>query len=301
MKLMTFMKDGVYRTGIKTEEGVLDLAAAVQNSASGESLPTTVREVIAGGESARETVEAFIAQLKIDSPEQYRANLNHEEELSIGPCVTDPEKLICIGLNYRKHAEESNMPIPAYPILFNKFNNTLNGHGSVVPLPRTSNEVDYEAELGIVIGRTAKYVSEEEALDYVFGYCTANDLSARDLQRRTSQWLAGKSCDGFSPIGPYLVSADEVGDPNALAISCTVNGELRQNSNTSDMIFNCKQIISYVSHCMTLKPGDIILTGTPEGVVLGYPPEKRVYLKDGDIVTVSIDKLGALTNHMVSE
>lgn len=301
MKLMTFMKDGEYRTGVKREEGVLDLAAAVQGSASGEPIPTTVREVIAGGEGAREAVEAFIERLESRDPEQYRAYLNHEDELSLGPCVTDPEKLICIGLNYRKHAEESNMPIPAYPILFNKFNNTLNGHGSDVPLPKTSSEVDYEAELGIVIGRTAKYVSEEEALDYVFGYCTANDLSARDLQMRTSQWLAGKSCDGFSPIGPYLVSADEVGDPNALAISCTVNGELRQSSNTSDMIFNCKQIISYVSQCMTLKPGDIILTGTPEGVVLGYPPEKRVYLKDGDVVTVSIEKLGAITNRMVSE
>lgn len=301
MKLLTFMKDGHYRTGVKTAEGVLDVASAVQGGGSEEAIPTTVREVIAGGEAAREALESFIARLRTGDPGQYQSCLHHEEQLSIGPCVTDPEKLICIGLNYRKHAEESNMPIPEYPILFNKFNNTLNGHGSDVPLPKTSSEVDYEAELAIVIGRTAKYVSEEDALDYVFGYCAANDLSARDLQVRTSQWLTGKSCDGFSPIGPYLVSADEVGDPNALKISCTVNGELRQNSNTSDMIFNCKQIISYVSHCMTLKPGDIILTGTPEGVILGYPPEKRVYLQDGDVVTVSIEKLGAITNRMVSE
>jgi 2-keto-4-pentenoate hydratase/2-oxohepta-3-ene-1,7-dioic acid hydratase in catechol pathway len=135
----------------------------------------------------------------------------------------------------------------------------------------------------------------------VFGYTIVNDISARDLQLRTSQWLLGKSCDGFSPLGPYLVSADEVGNPNDLNLKLSVNGEVRQNSNTSDMIFRCDEIVSYISDHMTLYPGDIILTGTPEGVVLGYPEEKQVYLKHGDIMTVEIEKLGSLTNRMVNE
>lgn len=158
-------------------------------------------------------------------------------------------------MNYRRHAEETKAAIPQYPILFNKFNNTLTGPGADVPLPKVSEKVDYEAELVIVIGRTAKYVSKENALDHVFGYCNVNDLSARDLQMRTQQWLLGKSCDGFSPLGPYLVSADEVGNPNGLGIRCIVNGEVRQNSNTSDMIFKCDEIVSYISQHMTLIPG----------------------------------------------
>ncbi|WP_313638849.1 fumarylacetoacetate hydrolase family protein, partial [Paenibacillus sp.] len=141
----------------------------------------------------------------------------------------------------------------------------------------------------------------EDALSHVFGYCNVNDLSARDLQLRTQQWLLGKSCDKFSPLGPYLVSADEIRNPNDLDIKCTVNGEVRQHSNTSDMIFQCDEIVSYISQHMTLVPGDIILTGTPEGVVLGYPVDKQIYLKDGDIVTIEIEKLGKLTNRLVKE
>ncbi|MNZ86756.1 Ureidoglycolate lyase [compost metagenome] len=153
----------------------------------------------------------------------------------------------------------------------------------------------------IVIGKKAKDVSKENALSHVFGYCNVNDLSARDLQLRTHQWLLGKSCDKFSPLGPYLVTADEVGNPNDLEIKCLVNGEVRQHSNTSDMVFYCDEIVSYISQHMTLVPGDIILTGTPEGVVLGYPPEKQVYLKAGDQVTIQIEKLGSITNTMVAE
>jgi len=161
--------------------------------------------------------------------------------------VTHPNKIICVGLNYRKHAEETNSSIPQ------------------------------------------------------FGYCNVNDLSARDLQMRTQQWLLGKSCDKFSPLGPYVVTSDEVGDPNQLEIKCTVNGEVRQNSNTSDMIFGCNEIVSYISQHMTLVPGDIILTGTPQGVVMGYSPEKQVYLQHGDVVTIEIEKLAILTNRMVVE
>ncbi|MBD2871401.1 fumarylacetoacetate hydrolase family protein [Paenibacillus arenilitoris] len=300
MKLVTMDDNGQMKLGVKLEEGILDLSAALGRLPDGD-VPSDVMDVIAGGEKAVATVSGYVDRL-IRSEAYAGDLLLREEDVTFGPCVTRPNKIICVGLNYRKHALETNAPIPQYPILFNKFNNTLTGHGQDVPLPeRVSSQVDYEAELVIVIGKTAKYVSKEDAPGHVFGYCSVNDLSARDLQMRTAQWLLGKSCDGFSPLGPYLVTADEVGDPNDLEVKCVVNGEVRQHSNTSDMIFRCDEIVSYISQHMTLVPGDIILTGTPEGVVLGYPEEKRVYLKPGDVVTIEIEKLGSLTNRMVSE
>jgi 2-keto-4-pentenoate hydratase/2-oxohepta-3-ene-1,7-dioic acid hydratase in catechol pathway len=302
MKLLTFHDDaGAYRLGIKIEDrGILDVSEAA-NSLEMTGVAETVHEVINGGEEATGALLQLVHQV-LERPSNETIGLFREEsQLSLGPCVTHPGKIICVGLNYRKHALETNAPIPQYPILFNKFSNTLAGHLEDIPLPRVSEKVDYEAELAIVIGKKAKYVGKEEALQYVFGYCNVNDLSARDLQLRTHQWLLGKSCDRFSPLGPYLVTADEVGNPNRLSISCTVNGEVRQHSNTSDMIFHCDEIVSYISHHMTLEPGDIILTGTPEGVVLGYPEEKQIYLKPGDSVTIEIEKLGKLTNRMVAE
>ncbi|MBA2943077.1 fumarylacetoacetate hydrolase family protein [Paenibacillus sp. CGMCC 1.16610] len=299
MKLLTFNQNNASRLGIQTDSGVLDVVQAVQQLSPAFAVPTTVMEAIQGGAAATEALHQLV-HLALESDER-QTLLHNEEHLNYGPCVTEPAKIICVGLNYRKHAEETNAPIPQYPILFNKFNNTLTGHGHDIALPRVTKEVDYEAELVIVIGKQAKYVSKEEALGHVYGYCCVNDLSARDLQMRTAQWLLGKSCDDFSPLGPYLVTADEVGNPNDLKISTTVNGKVRQNSNTADMIFHCDEIVSYISQHMTLYPGDIILTGTPEGVVLGDPVDQRVYLKDGDVVTISIEKLGSLTNRMVSE
>jgi len=302
MKLLTFIKNGDYQLGVVTEKGILDVASAIRDMPmlSRESVPMTVHEVIEGGEAAVLILAQFTSQI-LENVGDDRSYLLEEAKLTLGPCVTHPNKIICVGLNYRKHAEETNAAIPQYPILFNKFNNTLTGHGDDIPLPKVTTEVDYEAELVIVIGKTAKYVTKEEALSHVFGYCNVNDLSARDLQMRTPQWLLGKSCDKFSPLGPYLVSADEIENPNDLDVKCIVNGDVRQHSNTSDMIFYCDEIVSYISQHMTLVPGDIILTGTPEGVVLGYPADKRVYLKDGDIVTIEIEKLGKLTNRMVAE
>ncbi|PYI55832.1 fumarylacetoacetate hydrolase family protein [Paenibacillus flagellatus] len=295
MKLVTLLIDQQPHLGVKTERGILDVTAAAR-AGKGSTLPATIHELIEGGSAAREAVEALVRDAEADGSAWIDA-----ESAVYGPCVTRPQKIICVGLNYRKHAEETKAPIPEYPILFNKFNNTLTGHGHDVELPVASNEVDYEAELAIVIGRRTKHVGVEQALDSVFGYCAANDLSARDLQLRTNQWMLGKVCDGFTPLGPVLVTADEISDPNALNIRTTVNGEERQNSNTSDMIFDCKHIISYISRHFTLEPGDVILTGTPEGVVLGYPKEKRVYLQPGDVVTVEIEKLGSITNRMVAE
>lgn len=297
MKLLTFIQNDQYRLGVKTDAGVVDITAALAVIPT-EGIPQSVHEAINGGQQAIAALQTFVDKALVQSSNSF---LLDESSLNLGPCVTHPNKIICVGLNYRKHAEETNAMIPEYPILFNKFNNTLNGHGHDVELPKASSKVDYEAELVIVIGKKTKYVSRENALSQVFGYCNVNDLSARDLQLRTPQWLLGKTCDGFSPLGPYLVTADEIGNPNELDIKCTVNGEVRQHSNTSDMIFHCDEIVSYISQHFTLEPGDIILTGTPEGVVLGYPPEKQVYLKDGDVVTIEIEKLGSLTNRMITE
>lgn len=301
MKLLTFEQNGKSNLGIATPQGVLHVVKANESASPQPSaLPTTIMEVIEGGEPAVAQLQALVEQSLASA--NRTAFLLNEDDLILGPCVTAPNKIICVGLNYKRHAEETNMPLPQYPILFNKFNNTLAGHREDVALPaKVTSKVDYEAELVIVIGKEAKYVSKDQALDYVFGYCCVNDLSARDLQMRTQQWLLGKSCDGFSPLGPYLVTADEVDDPNDLAIRCFVNGEVRQNSHTSDMIFHCDEIVSYISQHMTLVPGDIILTGTPEGVILGYPEDRQVWLKEGDVVTIEIEKLGALTNRMVSE
>jgi 2-keto-4-pentenoate hydratase/2-oxohepta-3-ene-1,7-dioic acid hydratase in catechol pathway len=220
-------------------------------------------------------------------------------EIIYHPAITPPEKIICIGLNYRRHALESGMAVPTSPILFSKFNNSLAAHQQDIPLPSNAREYDYEAELGVIMGKEARYVSKEEALNYVFGYCTANDLSVRDLQMRTSQWLLGKTLDRFMPVGPYLVTADEVPDPQALPLSCHVNGERRQHSSTADMIFGVAETISYISQYMTLKPGDFISTGTPEGVVLGM--KEKVWLKPGDVVSIEVEGLGTLTNKMVTE
>lgn len=293
MKLLTFVHEGEYRLGVKLDGGVLDVAEA---SLHLSDVPNTIEQLLQGGAAAR----AALQDLLETSPATVMELLD-EATLTLAPCMSNPGKIICVGLNYLRHARETNSDIPESPILFNKFTNTLAGHGEAIPLPSESDQVDYEAELAIVIGSTAKRVDKSSALDYVFGYCNANDLSARDLQMRTSQWLLGKSCDKFLPLGPYIVTADEVGDPNRLAIRCEVNGEVRQQSNTADMIFPCDEIVSYVSRFMTLEPGDLILTGTPEGVMLGRPVEQRSYLKDEDMITVEIEKLGTLTNRMVLE
>jgi len=293
--------DGIQRVGVKLVEGVLDLEKALA-LVPHESIPTDIMEIIEKYETIKSILGSYIDDLIQNKNIENESYLLSEEQIAFGPCVTRPSKIICVGLNYRKHAEETGAPIPQYPILFNKFSNTLTGHGSDIPLPiKVTSQVDYEAELVIVISKKAKYVAVEEAFAHVFGYCAVNDLSARDLQMRTPQWLLGKTCDRFSPLGPYLVTADEVEDPNHLSIQCTVNGEVRQSSNTSDMIFHCDEIVSYISQHMTLYPGDLILTGTPEGVVLGYPEDKRIYLQEGDQVSIEIEGLGILTNVMVNE
>ncbi len=211
------------------------------------------------------------------------------------PCVLRPGKIVCIGLNYRKHAEEVGAALPQHPVVFSKFSDCVAGHLEDIPIPRDGWNVDYEAELGMVFGSRASTVSCEAALNHVFGYFAANDVSAREMQLRTSQWLIGKTSPGFAPIGPDMVTSDELGSPDNLNIRCRVNGEVRQNSSTSDMIFRCDYIISYISKYFPLNPGDILLTGTPEGVVLGSRNRRR-WLTVGDTVEVEIEKIGVLKN-----
>jgi len=209
----------------------------------------------------------------------------------LGPPVGGVGKVLCIGLNYSDHAAESGMAAPDEPILFLKATSALSGPNDPIPIPKGAGKVDWEVELGVVIGRAAKYVSVEQALSHVAGYCVFNDVSERAFQlERGGQWTKGKSCDGFGPVGPWLVTPDEVGDPQRLAMDLTVNGEVMQTGATTTMIFSVAQIISYLSRMMTLHPGDIIATGTPPGVGMGKSPQR--YLKPGDIVEASVEGLG---------
>jgi 2-keto-4-pentenoate hydratase/2-oxohepta-3-ene-1,7-dioic acid hydratase in catechol pathway len=218
-----------------------------------------------------------------------------EGQVRFAPAITRPEKILCMGLNYRKHIAEVKAPTPTAPTFFNKFNNTLLAHGGTVPLPvKAATKFDYETELVVVVGRRMRDVAAADALSHVFGYCTGNDFSARDLQNRTSQWMLGKTSDGFAPLGPWLVGAELVGDPQQLKIETFVNGEVRQSSNTNDMIYTCADLLADASRAMTLEPGDILFTGTPEGVIFGKPPEAQVWLKPGDKVASQIEKLGRL-------
>jgi len=205
-----------------------------------------------------------------------------------------PPKFICIGLNYRDHAIESGLPIPATPTVFAKYSNAVIGPGDTIQIPKVSQEVDYEAELAFVIGRRGKDVAPAQWKDCVFGYTMVNDVSARDFQRATSQWVIGKTFDTFAPMGPELVSADEIPDPHNLRISCEVNGRVLQDSSTSQLIFRIPELVAYLSQVMTLEPGDIVSTGTPPGV--GFARKPPIFLQPGDEVVVKVEGLGELRN-----
>jgi 2-keto-4-pentenoate hydratase/2-oxohepta-3-ene-1,7-dioic acid hydratase in catechol pathway len=213
--------------------------------------------------------------------------------------IERPGKIVCVGLNYRDHAAEGGMDLPKAPLLFAKWPNTLIGHGDPIVLPPETEQVDYEAELGVVIGTKARRVSERDALDHVEGYICLNDVSARDLQFADGQWTRGKSPDTFCPVGPRLVPRGEIADPQALAVRCLVNGEALQDSSTAQMIFSVAEIIAYASQVITLDPGDLIATGTPAGVGIFRDP--KVLLQDGDEVSVEIEGLGTLTNPVTKE
>ncbi len=284
--------DGTGTLGIKTGESVIDVRKASQllSMPAAQTLEQLLREGSAGQLSK-------LAEAVKTLPQAQPAILP-ESSVTYGRLFTHPGKIICIGLNYKQHAAEVKAKEPSQPILFNKFNNALAPANGTIKLPpkEVSYKFDYETELLIVIGKTARNVSEAAAPDYIAGYCISNDFSARDLQTETpgGQWMIGKTLDGFAPIGPYFVTSDLVGDPHKLKLQTFVNGEVRQDLSTDDMIFNCYQIVSFISRLWALEPGDIILTGTPQGVILGYPPEERVWLKAGDEIESRIEKLGSL-------
>ncbi|MFM2278741.1 MAG: hypothetical protein RLZZ444_972 [Pseudomonadota bacterium] len=218
----------------------------------------------------------------------------------IGACVAGTGKFICIGLNYSDHAAETNATVPSEPIIFMKATSAICGPNDNVLIPRGSEKTDWEVELGVIIGKTAKYVSEDEALDYVAGYCTINDVSERAFQtERQGQWTKGKSCDTFGPIGPWLVTKDEIVDPQALPMWLTVNGEKVQDGNSKTMVYGVKHLVSYLSQFMSLHPGDVISTGTPPGVGLGMKPPR--FLKPGDVVELGIEGLGTQKQTFVAD
>ncbi len=281
MKFLRYLgNDNKAHIGIECEKGIIDVEKTA--SLKGSRAPFDMREVISGGID-KGLLESEVCLLP--------------DEPRLLPPVEVPEKILCVGLNYIDHRKECDEfpEAPKEPVLFSKFANALAAHGEEIPLSPAARQYDYEAELVIVIGKTAKSVSTEQAPDYIFGYTAGNDLSARDLQFKSGQWLIGKSMDKFAPIGPRLVTADEL-DANHLAISCKLNGETRQSANTSDMIFSPAQIVAYASSLMTLKPGDIIFTGTPAGVILGKDDPDKQWIKAGDTVEVTIEGIGTLRN-----
>lgn len=213
------------------------------------------------------------------------------DDVRLGPPLIRPSKIVCVGLNYAQHAAESGMDVPEEPVLFFKATSAIVGPNDPIIIPKGSEKTDWEVELAIVIGKKASYVREKDALNHVAGYVLHNDVSERAFQlERSGQWVKGKSCDTFAPIGPFIATPDEIGDPNNLNLWLTLNGEEMQNSSTSDFIFNIQHVVSYISQYMTLLPGDIISTGTPFGVGLGLTPPR--YLKDGDVVELGIEGLG---------
>ena len=290
VRLLSFhAADGV-RLGVQSDSGVVDVRRAAADA--GVTAPDSMTEAIRGGPAALDQLRQVVAGAGAGATIP-------EAEISYAPAVPDPGKILCVGANYRKHAEEAGLPLPEQPIYFAKFGNSLAGHREEVVLPAATERGDYEVELVAVIGRPARKVRREDALDHVFGYATGNDLSARELQMRSSQWLFGKAIDGFAPLGPYVVTADEVPDPQRLDLRTWVNGELRQDSNTADMIFSVAEMISDLSQIMTLQPGDVIYTGTPEGVVLGM--QTPTWLQPGDEVACEIEGLGRLVNTLVAD
>jgi 2-keto-4-pentenoate hydratase/2-oxohepta-3-ene-1,7-dioic acid hydratase in catechol pathway len=287
MKIAVFSVQNEQHIGVVQDDQIISLTAL-----SADEFPPCTKTFIEQSDELRPRAEELIEQ---------RSKKNAVfalSEVQIQAPIPQPEKIICVGLNYIDHCKETGMEPPASPVIFSKYANAIVGHNEAVEIPVNSSEVDFEAELAIVMGKEAKRVTEEEANDYVFGYTILNDISARDLQFADGQWSRGKTADTFAPTGPVVVTHDEVGDPHNLDISLELNGEIMQDSNTSNLIFTVPKIISFLSQSMTLKPGDLIATGTPPGVGMGRNP--KVWLKKGDRMDVTIEKIGTLSNYVQS-
>ena len=283
MRFVTIQREGYLEPGVLFDDQAIGLRGAGFE---------TMISLIAGGPDAMDRVERWIGG---PPGGEYLDRSN----LTLASPIPRPPKIICIGLNYRDHAEESKLPIPETPTMFAKFPTSVTGHRHPIVLPKNSTKPDYEAEFAVVIGRGGRHIAEQDWKKHVFGYTILNDVSARDFQMATSQWMIGKTFDTFAPIGPAIVTADEIEDPHNLGISLTLSGEVMQNSNTSNLIFKVPQLIAYLSSVFTLEPGDIIATGTPAGVGFARKPPR--WLKPGDEVMVQIEGIGKLVNPVVAE
>ncbi len=290
MYIVSYRTQGPWRAGVVHDSLLVDVAAlkTVPHDA-----PSTVRALLEAGPDAVDQV-LHRARRAFDNRNEPLTPL---ETVEVGPPVPDPDKIICLGLNYREHATELQMGTFQVPPLFAKFRNALCGPTSPIVLPRLSKQIDYEGELTIVIGRRCREVPEREALACVAGYTIMNDVSARDLQMQTSQWTAGKTLDSFAPMGPGIVPASDIPEPQTLQITTRVNGVTLQEGNTRDMIFPVSRTVAFLSSLMTLEPGDLIATGTPSGV--GFKRQPPVFLKAGDIVEVEIERIGTIRNPVI--
>jgi 2-keto-4-pentenoate hydratase/2-oxohepta-3-ene-1,7-dioic acid hydratase in catechol pathway len=284
MKFVTFQ-----RPGARAEVGVLlgDQVAGLAGAGFADML-----SVVASGPEGRGKIENFVQNPPADA-------MVPLSSIRLLAPVPRPPKLICVGLNYRDHAAEARQEIPKIPTIFAKFSNVVIGPGQAIVLPRNSRKPDYEAEFAFVIGTGGRHIPGYEWRQHVFGYTAFNDVSARDFQRATSQWMIGKTFDTFAPMGPCLVSADEIADPHALEISLRIGGETLQHSNTRELIFKIPDLVAYLSSVVTLEPGDVVATGTPAGVGFARTPPR--YLQPGDEVVVSIEGIGELRNPVVAE
>ena len=283
MRFVNIERRGYHEPGVLFDDQIVGIRGAGFESL----LP-----IIGGGPDAMDRVTRWLAH----PPGGERLDVGTTRLLAPIP---RPPKIICIGLNYRDHAAESNLPVPETPTVFSKFPTSVIGPGHPIVLPKNSTKPDYEAEFAVVIGKGGRYIPEERWREHVFGYTIINDVSARDFQMATSQWMIGKTFDTFCPMGPAIVTADEIEDPHKLAISLSIGGEVLQNSNTSNLIFGVPQIISYLSSVFTLEPGDVIATGTPAGVGFARTPPR--WLKSGDEVRIAIEGLGELVNPVLAE
>lgn len=285
MRLVTFKQGGTVRIGAQTEGGVADLGEA------DPGLPTDMVALLAGGSALLERAAS--------AAEDSRAKIWGEDEIELLAPILNPPKIFGIGENYAAHAVETGSTPPEKVIVFAKYATTIIGPDAPIVLPKVSHKVDYEAELGVVIGPGGRNIPSERAYEHVVGYVPFHDVSARDYQLRTSQWTLGKNFDTFSPMGPALVTADEIADPHNLRIRCRVSGETLQDSNTGDMIFDIPTLIAELSSVMTLQTGDVIATGTPPGVGMARTPPR--WLQPGDVAEVEIEGLGVLRNPVVAE
>ena len=283
MKLATFDTGGAARVAIVSGESLIDLSQAAPG------LPRDMTGLIAAWPAAERTVR----QIENSAPHFKLADVHLQAP------VPKPQKILAIGLNYADHIAESGLPKPERQVWFSKLPNAVNGPYDPIQIPKASAAIDYEAELVAIVGRRCRHVAKQDAASAIFGYAAGNDVSVRDWQFHTPQWILGKSFDTHAPFGPWIVTADEIGDPHALGIRCFVNGEMRQSSNTGNLVFNVYDQIALLTQAMTLEPGDAIFTGTPGGV--GFAAKPPSFLKEGDVVRVEIDRIGALEGRMVAE